>query len=843
MGDDFFGEYEVVSKCHKCPLKKNSHCYNDKIMMINKGYDVLFVLESNEPSNRLQYFINKVDRIFTSYSIINGINCSPKNGEMPSPIYKIYRHCNNITEELASKYKVVVTIGSGLQAITQSSDINTYEDFTEFLFNQTYFYTRYDWKKKTRVYPIPRITDWQGQDNFRSFFVNKQFTFVKEYLKNYSEFQFEDYNCIKIENCDEFLEQNNDKEYVAWDTETNNLNCFVDDFKIGCLTLSFDGKNGYYLPFDKIDKNKLNLFFKNKKGIGANLKYDIKAMSRYDIDNCVVDEDVILLYHLLNTVRETNSLKSLAWLIGFGGYDTDLDDFIQKYKIKNYLEIPEDLLYKYACIDAIVAYRLFDYAKENLIKKQSQVYKLYKETVIPVIPAFIEMEINGLLVNMKYLNEYHNKIQEQIKELEIEIKKEIGKDVEISSNEQLGKALEKLGLPDLGRTKKGHFQTGADILQQWINLGFDIVKKIEKYRALCKLDDTFVGDIEKRNGITQYIMSDKRVHGTFSPAMTSSMRASSNSPNLQNFPHYNEEGKTFRKIFTCPENYYIAEADFAGFQLRIACIESDDENMKNVFLNLGGDMHSFSAKNIFCKDITLEEFLEKKGEEPYKTLRYKAKNQINFPLLFSSSSYVIYGTIRDEWSEKERLDYIEENNLTISLNRDEQPDTVLTVINDIHKKFFETYSGLRDWIKMNLETTLSLGYNDSLFGGRRHLPQLLYKGETFDRSEWTNLCNIATNSRIQNFEAITAYKVLTKIHSEMKRRRLKSKLVGAVHDSIVFYIHKDEVEIMYNLTLKYMNNTKDYIIPILGDFSLGEIWGFSKEITAEDLPKFRMATN
>ena len=110
----------------------------------------------------------------------------------------------------------------------------------------------------------------------------------------------------------------------------------------------------------------------------------------------------------------------------------------------------------------------------------------------------------------------------------------------------------------------------------------------------------------------------------------------------------------------------------------------------------------------------------------------------------------------------------------------------MTVINDIHKKFFETYSGLRDWIKMNLETTLSLGYNDSLFGGRRHLPQLLYKGETFDRGEWTNLCNIATNSRIQNFEAITAYKVLTKIHSEMKRRRLKSKRWGST--ILVLYI-------------------------------------------------------
>jgi hypothetical protein len=238
--------------------------------------------------------------------------------------------------------------------------------------------------------------------------------------------------------------------------------------------------------------------------------------------------------------------------------------------------------------------------------------------------------------------------------------------------------------------------------------------------------------------------------------------------------------------------------------------------------------------------LTIDEFLKVKGEEPYKTFRYKAKNQFSFPLLFSSSPYVIYNTIKNEWSEKEQKEYIQENNLEISQDRNGQDDFVLTVINDIYKKYFETYPELKQWINKQSVIAGEQGYTDSIHGCRRHLPRLLHPGSKLNREELskiTNLKNISVNSPVQSFEFIEACRALISIDKQMVEQNVKSQLVGMVHDSFIFYIHEDEIEIMYNIIMNGMNSN-EYSIPILGDMILGEIWGFGEDVTNKNISEF-----
>jgi len=744
-------------------------------------------------------------------------------------------------------------------SVTQSSDIGTWEDFSEFLFNQTYFYTPFQWKKKIRVYPIPRLTDWLTKDTFEGFFTKKQIIKIKEYLKNYTEYKEKPFEIVDIGDNKQFLEvinENKNSKELTWDTETNSLNSFIDNFKIGCMSFTYDGNKGYYWIFDKTQQRLLGRFFQDKYQITANGKFDLKALHNQGIDNKIIDEDVTLLYHLLNTERKSNSIKSLAWLIGFGGYDKELEDYKIKYKIDNYLDIPKHIMIKYAVLDSIVTHRLYKYAKENLIPLQPRVYEAYKKHVIPSIPVFLKMEINGMYIDRKYLDTYHNKIQKEIKEIEIKICKELNKNILVSSNEQLGYALKEMGLPNLGETKKGFYQTGEEKLLQWKQLGFSIADKILRHRQLMKLDNSFVGNQiegkenksffearlndEKETGIVKYIMSDGKVHPTYMPAITSSWRSASSDPNGQNYLKHGEEGKAFRKIFKCPENYLIGEADFAGFQLRIAAILSKDKVMEDVFINKGADIHSLNAVSVYCRDMTIDEFLKVKGEEPYKTFRYKAKNQFSFPLLFTSSAYVIYATIKNEWSEIELNNYIEENHLDVSKDRNDQDDLVLTVINDIYKKYFETYPELKQWILRQHKIGEEQGYTDSVHGCRRHLPRLLYLGTNLDRdqlSRITGLRNIAVNSQVQSFEFIQACVALLKIDKQMVEKSVKSLLVGMVHDSDVFYIHKDEIETMYKIIMDGMSSD-EYSIPIVGELALGEIWGFGKEVAEKNISDF-----
>ena len=167
---------------------------------------------------------------------------------------------------------------------------------------------------------------------------------------------------------------------------------------------------------------------------------------------------------------------------------------------------------------------------------------------------------------------------------------------------ELAKALEKNKVPPVERTKAGHYKTGERQLEEWRRKGVDVANDILKYREVSKLKSSFVGNfieekedstpisfLSKKNknssyednidGLAKYIKCDNRIHPSFGPARTNTMRGICNSPNLQQIPKSGEAGKRMRPVFKKPEDYYICEADYAGFQLRIAAIMSKDPNV------------------------------------------------------------------------------------------------------------------------------------------------------------------------------------------------------------------------------------------------------------------------
>ena len=641
MSQYFFKKQEI-NKCDKCRIKKSEQeVYLPSACMKKSGTGDLLIItdmiEYSENYKKLQEFLEKKE-IF-NYQIYSACNCRTKNFEIPSPIHEVYEYCKSFNLDKID-YKCIMVIGRAINFVTQSDDISSWIDFSEYIFNQTYF-----WYKDKKVFPISFLNDWLKTDNFQRFFVIKQLEKIKQELKNPQYFKEIPYNIIKINDCDDFLLSHKEEGELAWDTETSSLNHFDPDFRIGCLTLSFDGINGYYLPFEKINKRVLSQFFKNKYQILTNGKFDVKAMLRMGVQNSKVDEDIAILAHLLNTERTLNGLKSLAWLVNMGGYEKQLDNYIKKYKIKNYLDIPHSIMKNYATLDAIVTYRVYKFLMNELVPKQQMIYDTYKEYVIPVIPVFTKAEMYGMLIDKKYLNELDSNLDKEIKELELKIKKELNTSIDINSNEQLAKVLEKNGLPDLGRTKKGQYKTGDAVLQAWKKKGFEIADLILKHRALSKLQSSFVGSVEdetevnnnffnigmkekaKQQGLAKYIAEDGYIHATFNPARTDSWRGTGTDPNLQQMPKQGYEGKRFRPIFGCPEDYYLCEVDYSGFQLRIVAIESEDKTMKDIFLNRGGDMHSMTAHEVFSRGISLDTFIKNVEEEkePYKSKRFKAK--------------------------------------------------------------------------------------------------------------------------------------------------------------------------------------------------------------------------
>ncbi len=849
---DTFLQKKSTSKCLSCRVRHQDVQFKaQSSFWYKKGKgDILILVDMVEYETTLQSLINFLNsKGFDSYQIHSTCLCRTKTFEIPSPSYQIYNYCNCIDLSKLD-YKVILAIGRSLSYLIQGDDFQYWGDFSEFLFNPTYFI-----HNNKRVYTIPCLSEWINKDSFQNRFVIKQISFIKGYLNDYKEVKLDPFNKIKIEEPNKFLTQYlRYRGEMSWDTETSSLDHFNPSFKVGCLTLTFDGIDGYYLPFEKIDKQLLSKFFENKYQITANGKYDVKAMLREGVQNSRVDEDITILGHLLNTERQKNGLKTLSWFVGLGGYDSELDSYFKKYRCNTYLDIPENILMNYAITDAIATFRIYKWLMNDLVPLQPDTYSTYKKYVIPVIPVFIKAEMRGMDIDTEYLNKLNSEIEIELQEKEKLIQEKLEEKFDINSNKQLGELLQRKQFPEVEKTKAGGYKTGETQLEYWKRKGYSVASDLLDYRGLMKLKTSFVGtytdgeeeisffdtkQTEKTEGLAKYIR-DGKIHATFNPARTASYRGSSTNPNMQQIPKSGLSGKRMRPIFACPEDYYICEADYSGFQLRIGAIYSKDSVMKDIFLNKGGDIHSITAQGVFCRDISLEDFLERKGEEPYKTYRSKAKT-INFGFLFGRGAYSFKQDLEENWGIDEIDNHIKNNNLQILVDRNNKEDKFLTVSSDIRTKFFQTYPELEKWIDKSIIDAKEKGYTDCILGGRRHLPLLLFSNCTDQNNnkEKAHYENVAINSKVQTFEALTVYKAMIDINNEIEKNNLKSIIVGMVHDSIVMYIHKSEVKQMYYIIKNAMEDYHSFDIPLIAEIEIGKVWGFGEEVTEKNIEQFK----
>lgn len=659
--EDFFSIENTYTKCKRCSLntKKNKEIVEKKKteeetkIFLNKYAEVIVINDSPESARNVAFALESLSYTFgeSKVAMLDPIQCRlKKNESIPARPYEVYNRCGLITEEklyeMFPNLKAIVVCGKALHSVTGDGSMKgaTWHNFTEGDFNPTYFYPPIGWERKPRIYPVPYLSSWQTSTLARAFF-RSQMKRVKEFVSSdIQPFEVEGFEKIIVEDPNKFLRDNMGKyREVVIDTETSGLNIFEENFRIGCITMAFNSTTGYYLDFTKLDKELLSEFLKNTPmQIYANGKYDTKALRRVGVSNAVVGDDVTLSFHILNTVRSSNSIKALAWLLGLGRYDEPLEEYMKKYKPETYLDIPEDTLAPYAIMDAIVTFRLYKLSKK-LWRRQPRAYKCYIDYVIPVMPVFEDMEMVGMDVKLEMINEVGEKLLKKSEEDAEKIFDIFGRKFKLNSPQELGVEIKRAKWPKLGSTKTGHWSVGSDQLENWARLGFEAAEHIISYRTATKLYSAFVGEYtddteedyhesffrfpekKSKKGLVKFLQFDNKIHPDYMPARTNTGRSLCRNPNVQQFPKQGDIGKIFRPLIKAPDGYSFFDADYSGFQLRVAAILSKDSVMRDIFLNKGADMHSVTARDLFARDVTIEFFLEHKEESPYKEYRQMAK--------------------------------------------------------------------------------------------------------------------------------------------------------------------------------------------------------------------------
>jgi DNA polymerase-1 len=450
------------------------------------------------------------------------------------------------------------------------------------------------------------------------------------------------------------------------------------------------------------------------------------------------------------TLEKIYDLKLIFWLLNPDKGNYSLEKIISFFSESNPLKITQDLILK---------------------MKELDLEKVYFELELPLTAVLARMELRGIKVDLKALEEFKKKVKEKNDVLLEEIYNLAGERFNPNSPIQLREILfKKLKLPTKGLTKtaKGEISTQESELLKIIHL-HPIIEKILAYREINKLLTTYTDSL-----LQNYNSQTKRIYTTFNQTGTSTGRISSENPNLQNLPLEGELAHYLRKCFVAEENYIFLKADYSQIELRLLAHLSQDENLISAFKN-NLDFHSQTAKMIF-------------GEETKETRR-KAKI-INFS--------IAYGISARGLAERLKISVSEANKLI--------------------ERFFYFYPGVKKLKEDLIEFAKIYGYVQTLFGRKRFIPEINYQSY----QEKTMAERIAINMPIQGLAADLLKKAMILIDEEIYQRNLPAYLVLTIHDELIFEVKKEAKEEMRSIIKERMENVFNLNVPLVINLTEGD---------------------
>lgn len=406
--------------------------------------------------------------------------------------------------------------------------------------------------------------------------------------------------------------------------------------------------------------------------------------------------------------------------------------------------------------------------------KVPKLFNVYKTLDLPLIPVLYKMEKKGMLIDRAYFASLREEYTAEIQELEKEIWQLAGAEFNLNSPIQLSDVLfSQLQLPTKGikKTTRG-FSTGAKELDKLQDL-HPIIPKIIKYRETAKLLSTYIipmPDLADQAG---------RIHTTFTQDVTATGRLSSKDPNLQNIPVRTEEGKRIRTGFIASEGKVLVSADYSQFELRLAAVLSNDQDLIDDFNN-DIDIHTKTASEAFNVPM----------EKVTKSQRRAAK-VINFGIL--------YGMSVNGLSEAAKMPYSEA------------------------KQFIDNYFKLRAPIKQKLDDILNQarekGYVETYYGRRRPTPDVKSSNYLIRQAAE----RAAENMPIQGTEADLMKRAMIVVDQALPEN---AELVMQVHDSLIVECDKKiATEVAKILKEKMETIAPELDIKLAVEVTTGKNWG------------------
>nr|DAF76504.1 MAG TPA: DNA polymerase [Caudoviricetes sp.] len=683
----------------------------------------------------------------------------------------------------------------------------------------------YRWKKSESTLLVPPLNVLRANSLELDRFIESINSFAKADL-NDTVYDWDNLNLFEFsgDGCyDGFLKlldilDSGEHKKVACDIETKGLE-WEDNFLISIgFALSDDTCAAFYdIPLPKGSNNIQDtavaqriyellqecLSRKDVQYIWHNGKFDCGRLKYMcDID-ARVDRDTMLKHYCqVNEKKGTHGLKELGQLyLQAPAWDDELDaikrDYCKKHKVKlgdfTYDLIPASTLIPYMQRDCIATYRLDDKLEE--LKRPGSDFIYGK--LIEASRAYMQVELNGLRIDMEHLYDLEYELEKEGKEGELKLasvvkelwdynkynaetnsKLRVGAEFNPSSPKQLKWMLKQiLGYEPPSTDALMLKEIRRDIEAGKITNEYaqPFIEGVLSARQNKKFMNTYV------QGFRDSICRDMRLRGTFNLHGTETGRLSSANPNMQNIPR----DKRVKNLICSKPGYILLQLDYSQAELRVLAALSGDPVMKKIYQD-GRDLHDSVAEMMFGPNFTKEE-------------RVLAKT-INFGIAYGRGA----ASIAEHFNK------------------------TMAEANQIIEQWFRPMPLVKEYINNRRKMPRQGKPCVTMFGRERHF--------CITDEEMYHIQNEYINTPIQSTASDLTMFSLIEITNWLEQNNIDAKIVSTVHDSIILEVIDDKavvdkvakrcIGIMAEIPEQYMH---DCGVPFRADAEVGYKWGQLEE--------------
>ena len=472
--------------------------------------------------------------------------------------------------------------------------------------------------------------------------------------------------------------------------------------------------------------------------------------------NCV--NDIMISAYLLNL----NTKDDLAYLANQSNNELLYYDNLKK---NNFSDIELEMVKRSRYLFSI---------KDEHIKEleNSNALSLYQNIEMPLLYVLADMEKTGIICNKDILKDMSLELDVKLELLTKEIYNLAGIKFNISSPKQLGEVLfEKLEIAK-GKKNKTGYKTDIKVLEKLVDK-HPIVEKILEYRNLSKLKSTYI------EGLSNYILSDGKIHTIYKQTLTRTGRLSSTDPNLQNIPVREELGRNIRKAFL-PENDCLLSADYSQVELRVMASLSNCQSLIAAFQN-DEDIHTHVASEVFNVP----------EEAVTKQMRRCAKAVI-FGIIYGISGFGLGENLHISKSEAD--EFIE--------------------------KFHKLYPEVKNYTDTQVNLAKEKGYVTTLFGRTRVIEEINNPNYLIRQMGE----RMAMNTPIQGTSADIMKLSMINVYNRFMREGITSKILLQVHDEIIVDCKNSELDKIKKIVKEEMENVYKLNVPLKVEIDTGINW-------------------